>query len=124
MNRLNKEEIKNNFLGMSDLAKRWGYKSVHGVRKRRKYDREFPKPIAIVNSRVLIFWLPDIEAYEEKKGGIDVNQKHYSFYENLEEWNTKTRKEKEEQRGRPYSDKEWELIRKQAVETTLPIGNV
>lgn len=121
---MKKEEIKNNVIGMSDLAKRWNYKSVHGVRKRRKYDKDFPKSIAIVNSRVLIFWLPDIEAYEEKKGGVDVNQKRYSFYENLEEWNTKTREEKEKQRGHSYSDEEWELVRKQVAESTLPIGNV
>lgn len=121
---MGKEEIKRNALGMSDLAKRWNYKSVHGVRKRRKYDKDFPKPVAIVNSRVLIFWLPDIEAYENKKDGIDVSQKRYSFYENLEEWNSKTREERETQRGRSYSDEEWEVVRKQAAEATLPIGNV
>ena len=121
---MKKEEINNGLVGMSDLAKRWNYSSVHGVRKRRKYDKDFPRPIAIVNSRVLVFWLPDIEAYENKKGGIDVSQKRYAFYENLEEWNSKTREEKEKQRGRSYSDEEWEAIQKQVASATLPIGNV
>jgi len=109
---MNKEDIKQNLMGMSDLAKRWNYKSVHGVRKRRKYDKEFPKPITSVNARVLIFWLPDIEAYEKKRGGIDLSQKRYFFYGDLEEWDAKTRKEREEQRGCTYSDSEWEVRQK------------
>jgi len=109
---MKKEEIKDYLLGMSDLAKRWKYSSVHGVRKRRKYDKSFPKPIATINKRVLVFYLPDIEAYEKLRPGLTHSKSMPTFYGTLEEWESKTREEREEQRGIPYSDDEWESAKK------------
>ena len=80
---------------------------MHGVRKRRKYDRKFPEPIAIINRRVLVFLLSDIEAYEEIRGFIDVSTSRYIFYETEEEWRLKGREEREEQRGFKYTEEEW-----------------
>jgi len=104
------EEIKNNLLSMKDLAIRWNYQSAHGVRRRYKYDRKFPKPIKVINDRILLFWLPDIEQYEALRGGIDINKNRYTFYESKEEWHDKSREEREKQRGNPYSDEDWEDI--------------
>jgi len=58
----------------------------------------------------MIFWLPDIEAYEALRGEIDASQNRYAFYESREEWKLKSRKEKEQQRGHPYSDEDWSEI--------------
>jgi len=107
---MERDKIKNNLLSMKELATRWGYKSAHGARRRYKYDRKFPEPIKIINDRILLFWLPDIEQYEALRGGIDVSQNRYSFYESKEEWHTKSREEREKQRGHQYSDEDWEEI--------------
>jgi hypothetical protein len=49
-----------------------------GVHKKMKYDNEFPKPIAIINTRVLVFTEDDIISYEGKcKELTDANQKRY-----------------------------------------------
>lgn len=104
-----KESLSKQLLGISDLAKRWNYQTMHGVRKRRKYDKKFPEPIAILNSRVLVFWLADIEAYESMRGIIDVSASRYTFYETEEEWRSKSKEEREKQRGFKYSEEEWEI---------------
>ena len=63
--------------GISDLAKRWNY-SRQGVHKKMKYDDEFPKPIAIINTIVLVFAEDDIISYEGKRKELtDANQKRY-----------------------------------------------
>lgn len=47
-----------------------------GVHKKMKYDNEFP--IAIINTRVLVFTEDDIISYEGKcKELTDANQKRY-----------------------------------------------
>lgn len=92
---MEKEKIKNNLLSMKDLSRRWNYQSVHGARRRHKYDRKFPEPIIAVNDRILLFWLPDIEQYEALRGGIDASKNRYSFYESKEEWQAKSREDRE-----------------------------
>ena len=43
-----------------------------------QYDDEFPKPIAIINTRVLVFTEDDIIFYEGKSKELtDANQKRY-----------------------------------------------
>lgn len=116
-------KLSEQLLGVSDLAKRWNYKTVHGVRKRQKYDRKFPKPIAVINKRVLVFLLSDIETYENLRGGIGIHKKRYQFYETQEEWQTKSRAEREKQRGFKYTTEEWEL-EENKLKQTLPKGNV
>jgi len=41
-------------LGVADLAKRWNY-TKQGVHQKLKQDRSFPKPIAKINSGILVF---------------------------------------------------------------------
>lgn len=108
---MTKEEIKKNLLGFQDLKKRWRYSQVQGARKRARFDRKFPKPIFIAGNGARVFWLPDIEEYEKLRGKIDVSQSRYTFYETKEEFESKTRAEREKQRGFPYSDEEWEEIK-------------
>lgn len=108
---MNKEEIRELLLSVSDLANRWNYTTEHGVRKRIKFDKEFPKPIKVLYEKTFIYWLPDIEAYEKLRGEIDVSKNHYACYQTKEEWNKKTREERELQRGFKYSDYEWEEIK-------------
>ena len=105
---MEREEIKNNLLTMRDLQDRWKYKSVRGARRRVQFDQKFPEPIKVMGNGAMLFWLPDIETYEKLRGGIDVSQKRYTFYESKEEWNTKTIEEREKQRGVKYSSRELE----------------
>jgi len=107
---MTKEEIKKNLLTMRNLQERWKYKSVRGARRRVQYDRKFPEPIVVMGNGAKLFWLPDIEEHEKLRGEIDVTQSRYTFYESKEEWKTKTREEKEKQRGVKYSDRESEEI--------------
>ena len=88
--------------GMRDLANRWGFKTVSGVRKRQKYDKAFPKPWARINNqRILIFSKTDIENYEKLRAGID-NKRGYTFNQSKEEWQMKSKAEMELQRGAKY----------------------
>jgi len=120
---MEKEDIKNNLLCFRDLQQRWKYLSVHGVRRRARYDRKFPEPIKVIGNGAMLFWLPEIEVYEKFRGGIDVNKNRYTFYESIEEWKTKTRDEREKQRGVKYSDSEWEEI--ESASKAMPlIGDV
>ena len=50
-------------LGVADLAKRWNY-TKQGVHQKLKQDRSFPKPIAKINSGILVFLESDIINYE------------------------------------------------------------
>ena len=50
-------------LGIGDLAKRWNY-TRQGVYQKTQYDNEFPKPIAIINTKVLVFSEDRIIPYE------------------------------------------------------------
>jgi 5-formaminoimidazole-4-carboxamide-1-beta-D-ribofuranosyl 5'-monophosphate synthetase len=69
------------FFGIADLAKRWGFKTISAVRKRRKYDKDFPKPLAkINNNRILVFLKSDIEEYEKLRDGLLNPQMRYTFY--------------------------------------------
>jgi predicted DNA-binding transcriptional regulator AlpA len=66
-----------NLYGITDLAKRWQY-TRQGVHNKMKEDKEFPKPIAIVNQRTLVFDEQDIIDYEKKRKELtDINHKHY-----------------------------------------------
>ena len=51
-----------NLLGITDLAKRWGY-TRQGVHKKMNEDEEFPWPIATINVRTLVFSEEDIIPY-------------------------------------------------------------
>ena len=46
-------------LGVADLAKRWNY-TKQGVHQKLKQDVSFPKPIAKINSGILVFLESDI----------------------------------------------------------------
>ncbi len=81
---MDRSEIKSNLLGMSDLAARWNYRTVSAVRKRRRFDKAFPEPLTVLNGRVLVFWLPDIEAYENLRPGI--GDGYFTFRQTKEEW--------------------------------------
>jgi len=120
---MEREEIENNLLSFRDLQQRWNYKSIHAPRKRKQYDRKFPKPIKVMGNGAMLFWLPEIEVYEKLRGGIDASQNRYKFYESKKEWNTKTREEREKQRGDKYSDEEWGEI-ESSSKATSPIGDV
>ena len=64
-------------LGISDLAKRWNY-TKQGVHQKRKYDTEFPKPIGIINSGILVFLEDDIVKYEAKRQELwDASYKYW-----------------------------------------------
>lgn len=108
---MKRDDIAKRLVSFQDLKERWGYKFVHGARKRARFDRNFPKPIKIAGNGARIFWLPDIEEYEKMRGGIQVKEGYYCFYETREEFESKTREEREKQRGCPYSDQEWEKIK-------------
>ncbi len=53
-------------LGVTDLAKRWNY-TKQGVHQKLKQDVSFPKPIATINSGILVFLESDIINYEANK---------------------------------------------------------
>jgi len=108
---MEKEEIRKNILSFRDLAKRWGYTTVRGARRRGQYDRKFPKPFMVLKNETMLFWLPDIEEYEKLRGGIDVSNSRYTFFETKEEWHSKTIEEKEKQRCCKYSSREWDEIK-------------
>ena len=43
-----------------------------------QYDSEFPRPIAIINTKVLVFSEDDIIPYENKRKELtDITQKHW-----------------------------------------------
>lgn len=104
---MNREELERGLLSLKDLTQRWGYSSVNGVRKRLRFDPKAPQPIKLLNNRIAIYWLPDIEHYENLRGDINASKSRYAFYGTKEEWNAKSRKEREQQRGFPYDEQEW-----------------
>jgi len=53
-------------LGIGDLAKRWNYNKQE-VQQKIQDDNEFPKSIAIINTKVLVFLEDDIIPYENKR---------------------------------------------------------
>jgi hypothetical protein len=64
-------------LGIGDLAKRWNY-TRQGVHQKMQYDSEFPRPIAIINTKVLVFLEDDIIPYENKRKELtDITQTHW-----------------------------------------------
>jgi 5-formaminoimidazole-4-carboxamide-1-beta-D-ribofuranosyl 5'-monophosphate synthetase len=72
--------------GITDLAKRWGFKTISAVRKRRKYDKDFPQPFAkINNNRILVFLKSDIEDYKKLRDGLLKPQIRYTFYQSKDE---------------------------------------
>ena len=49
-----------------------------GVHQKIRYDEEFPKPIAVINTRILVFTENDIITYEQKRKELtDVRHKRY-----------------------------------------------
>lgn len=108
---MDREKLKRELLTFKDLGERWGYSSPRGARRRAQFDRKFPEPIKTAGNGARIFWLPDIEEYEKLRGKIDVANNRFTYYETLEEYKTKTREEREKQRGYPYRDEEWEKIK-------------
>lgn len=66
---------KMKLLGITDLARRWNY-TKQGVHQKLKQDKSFPKPIAIINTSILVFLEENIVAYENtKKELTDANHK-------------------------------------------------
>ncbi len=64
-------------LGASDLAKRWNY-TKQGVHQKIKQDKNFPKPVGIINQGILVFLEDDIAAYEmTRKELFDTSYKHW-----------------------------------------------
>lgn len=64
-------------MGIIDLAKRWNY-TKQGVHQKIKQDKNFPKPIAIINKNTLVFLETDITPYEQNKKELtDTNYKHW-----------------------------------------------
>ncbi|MEY3430024.1 MAG: hypothetical protein RI930_893 [Pseudomonadota bacterium] len=64
-------------LGVADLAKRWNY-TKQGVHQKLKQDVSFPKPIAKINSGILVFLESDIINYEaNKKELLDADYKYW-----------------------------------------------
>jgi predicted DNA-binding transcriptional regulator AlpA len=64
-------------LGVTDLATRWNY-TKQGVHQKMKKDITFPKPIAIINTGILVFLESDILEYEvNKKELSDSSYKHW-----------------------------------------------
>ena len=108
---MEKSEIAKQLLTLKDLAKRWKYGSVNGVRKRLKFDRSAPQPFVLLNSWIAVYWGPDIDEYENRRGTIDASLRGYQFYEEKAEWDLKSREQKEAQRGSKYSDEEWREIK-------------
>jgi len=63
-------------LGIGELAKRWKY-TRQGVYQKMQYDGDFPRQIAIINTKVLVFLEDDIIPYENKRKELtDIKQKH------------------------------------------------
>ena len=108
---MTRDDIAKRLVSFQDLKERWGYKFVQGARRRAQFDRKFPEPIKVAGNGARIFWLPDIEEYEKMRGGIQVKEGYYSFYETREEFESKSREEREKQRGCRYSDRAWEEIK-------------
>ena len=52
-------------LGVRDVVKRWNL-TQQKVHQRRKKDFNFPKPISIINNKILVFLEENIIAYEKK----------------------------------------------------------
>ena len=64
-------------LGVTDLAKRCNY-TKQGVHQKLKQDVSFPKPIATINSGILVFLESDIINYEaNKKELLDADYKYW-----------------------------------------------
>jgi hypothetical protein len=64
-------------LGVADLAKRWNY-TKQGVHQKLKQDVSFLKPIAKINSGILVFLESDIINYEaNKKELLDADYKYW-----------------------------------------------
>ena len=53
--------------GISDLAKRWNY-TRQGAHQKMQYDDEFPKPIAVINNRTLVFSKRQFRIRNNRKG--------------------------------------------------------
>lgn len=63
-------------LGIIDLAKRWKY-TKQGVHQKIKQDKDFPKPVAIINKNTRVFLETDIIPYEQNNKELtDTNYKH------------------------------------------------
>jgi hypothetical protein len=67
-----------NLFGISDLAKRWNY-TRQGVHQKMQYDDEFPKPIAVINNRTLVFSKDDIIVYEQKRKELTVSACNHKY---------------------------------------------
>ena len=98
------EEIKNNLLGFKELKEHWGYQSIRGVRLRVQYDRKFPEPIYIAGNGARIFWLLEIEEYENMRGGIDLRSNRFQFYQTREEWEALPEEERKKRENYFFKD--------------------
>lgn len=97
-------ELEKNLCDFRDLQARWGYQSVQGVRKRAQYDRKFPKPVKITGNKTQLFWLPHIEAYEKMRGGIDLRNNRFCFYQTREEWEALPEEERQKRENYFFKD--------------------
>jgi hypothetical protein len=70
-------------LGITDLAKRWKY-TKQGVHQKLKYDKNFPKPVAVINKNTLVFLENDIIPYEQKRK--ELTDLDYKFWYSRKKW--------------------------------------
>ena len=64
-------------LGIADLAKRWN-STRQGVHQKMQRDNDFPKAIAIINDRTLVFSEEAIAEYEKShRELLEANYKHW-----------------------------------------------
>lgn len=69
--------IVNTQIITSYLAKRWNY-TKQGVHQKIKQDKNFPKPIALINNGILVFLEDDIAVYEKTRKELsDSSYKHW-----------------------------------------------
>ncbi len=65
-------------LGATDLAKRWNY-TKQGVHLKIKQDKNFPKPVGVINGKILVFLEEEIMCYEQTRKEL-LNSKYKHWY--------------------------------------------
>ena len=102
---MSREDLKNQMLGMKDIQKRWGYKDISSVRRRRMHDEKFPMELTRINGHHLVFLLSEIEEYEKHRPHLLEFDEFSSYarktvyYQTKEEWLKMTEQEKLERGG-------------------------
>lgn len=93
---MEREEIKKNLLDFQDLKERLGYQSVQGVRRCAQFKT--------TGNKTRLFWLPEIEEYENMRGGIDLRGNRFQFYQTREEWEALPEEERKKRENYFFKD--------------------